>query len=59
MKGRNPYCIDKNYAGVLIIWDRLFGTFQAEKISEEMAYGLVHPIETFDPIHAQVPAGLL
>lgn len=23
--GRNPYCIDKNYAGVLIIWDRLFG----------------------------------
>ena len=24
--GRNPYCIDKNYAGTLIIWDRLFGT---------------------------------
>ena len=23
--GRNPYCIDKNYAGVLIIWDRIFG----------------------------------
>ncbi|XP_016123545.1 alkylglycerol monooxygenase-like [Sinocyclocheilus grahami] len=25
--GRNPYCIDKNYAGILIIWDRMFGTF--------------------------------
>jgi len=25
--GRNPYCIDKNYAGTLCIWDRMFGTF--------------------------------
>lgn len=25
--GRNPYCIDKNYAGILIIWDRMFGKF--------------------------------
>ncbi|XP_048760144.2 alkylglycerol monooxygenase-like [Ostrea edulis] len=45
--GRNPYCIDKNYAGTLIIWDRLFGTFQAE--DEEVVYGLTHPINTFDP----------
>ena len=28
--GRNPRCIDTNYAGVLIIWDRLFGTFIPE-----------------------------
>ena len=41
--GRNPYCIDKNYAGVLIIWDRIFGTFEAEKKEEKVAYGLVHP----------------
>lgn len=52
--GRNPYCIDKNYGGVLIIWDRLFGTFAAERKEEEIAYGLVHTIETFDPIYIQV-----
>lgn len=52
--GRNPYCIDKNYAGVLIIWDRIFGTFEAEKKDEELAYGLVHPIKTFDPIYIQI-----
>lgn len=52
--GRNPYCIDKNYAGVLIIWDRIFGTFEPEKSDEELAYGLVHPIETFDPIYVQM-----
>ncbi|XP_078317523.1 alkylglycerol monooxygenase-like isoform X1 [Crassostrea virginica] len=45
--GRNPYCIDKNYAGTLIIWDRIFGTFQAE--DEEVVYGLTHPLNTFDP----------
>jgi alkylglycerol monooxygenase len=52
--GRNPYCIDKNYAGVLIIWDRIFGTFEAEKKDEELAYGLVHPLTTYDPIYIQI-----
>ncbi len=52
--GRNPYCIDKNYAGVLIIWDRMFGTFAAEKKTEKVAYGLVHPVESFDPFYVQV-----
>lgn len=52
--GRNPYCIDKNYAGVLIIWDRMFGTFESEKKDEQIAYGLVHPVNSFDPIYIQV-----
>jgi alkylglycerol monooxygenase len=52
--GRNPYCIDKNYAGTLIIWDRLFGTFQAEKPEEPVAYGLVHNVNTFDQIYCQL-----
>lgn len=52
--GRNPYCIDKNYAGTLIIWDRLFGTFQAEKSEEPVAYGLVHNVNTFDQLYCQV-----
>uniref|UniRef100_H2YYX9 Alkylglycerol monooxygenase n=1 Tax=Ciona savignyi TaxID=51511 RepID=H2YYX9_CIOSA len=51
--GRNPYCIDRNYAGTLIIWDRMFGTFVKEKPDEVIAYGHVHPINTFNPIFVQ------
>ncbi|XP_037066396.1 alkylglycerol monooxygenase isoform X2 [Peromyscus leucopus] len=49
--GRNRYCIDKNYAGTLIIWDRMFGTFEAE--NEPVVYGLTHPIDTFEPFKVQ------
>ncbi|XP_074051512.1 alkylglycerol monooxygenase-like isoform X4 [Macrotis lagotis] len=49
--GRNRYCIDKNYASTLIIWDRIFGTFEAE--SEKVTYGLTHPINTFEPFKVQ------
>lgn len=49
--GRNRYCIDKNYAGTLIIWDRMFGTFEAE--NEQVIYGLTHPIDTFEPFKVQ------
>jgi alkylglycerol monooxygenase len=52
--GRNPYCIDKNYGGVFIIWDRLFGTFAAERKDEEIAYGLVYSFVSFDPLKIQV-----
>ena len=45
--GVNRYCIDKNYAGTLIIWDRMFGTFAEEQ--EEVVYGLTHNINTFNP----------
>ena len=36
--GINPKYIDKNYGGILIVWDRLFGTFAPEE--EEPVYGL-------------------
>ncbi|XP_043925419.1 alkylglycerol monooxygenase [Protopterus annectens] len=49
--GRNPYCIDTNYGGTLIIWDRIFGTFAAE--SDKVMYGLTHPINTFEPFAVQ------
>nr|XP_020855695.1 alkylglycerol monooxygenase isoform X4 [Phascolarctos cinereus] len=49
--GRNRYCIDKNFAGTLIIWDRIFGTFEAE--NEKVSYGLTHPINTFEPLKVQ------
>ncbi|CAK8682392.1 unnamed protein product [Clavelina lepadiformis] len=52
--GRKPYCIDKNYAGALIIWDCMFGTFAAERKEEDLAYGLVHPLNSFDPIYVQL-----
>ncbi|XP_052224659.1 alkylglycerol monooxygenase-like isoform X2 [Dreissena polymorpha] len=52
--GRNPYCIDKNYGGVFIIWDRLFGTFEAERRDEKVVYGLIHNIDTWEPIYAQL-----
>jgi alkylglycerol monooxygenase len=47
--GVNPHYIDKNYAGVLILWDRMFGTFESE--GEEAYYGLVHPVKTWNPLH--------
>ncbi|KAJ3068612.1 hypothetical protein HDU98_008252 [Podochytrium sp. JEL0797] len=51
--GRNPYCIDKNYAGVLIIWDILFGTYQPELPSEPVIFGITHNINTFNPLVIQ------
>jgi len=47
---RNPLYIDKNYAGMLIVWDRLFGTFVPEK--EEPVYGITEPLRTWDPVFA-------
>ncbi|XP_072431477.1 alkylglycerol monooxygenase [Chiloscyllium punctatum] len=49
--GRNHYCIDKNYAGTLIIWDRIFGTFAPE--NEKVIFGLTHPINAFEPLWVQ------
>ncbi|GLV45354.1 hypothetical protein CBL_05454 [Carabus blaptoides fortunei] len=51
--GSNLYCLDKNYGGVLIIWDRMFGTFADEKKSEDIIYGLVVNQPSFNPIHLQ------
>jgi alkylglycerol monooxygenase len=48
---RNPLYIDKNYGGIFIFWDRLFGTFEEEK--EKCVYGLVHPIHYVDPLQIQ------
>ncbi|MBT1563918.1 fatty acid hydroxylase, partial [Klebsiella pneumoniae] len=49
----NPY-LDKNYAGVLIIWDRLFGSFVAE--TEEPKYGIIKPVNTYNPIRINLHA---
>ena len=57
--GSNRYCLDKNYAGVLIIWDRMFGTFEEEKEDEEIVYGLVDQPQYFNPFKHQVRVLLL
>jgi len=46
--GANRYCIDKNYGGVLSIWDRIFGTFAEEKKDEDLVYGLVDQPQFFN-----------
>ncbi len=46
--GTNPEYLDRNYAGIFIIWDRLFGTFEPERARAR--YGLVHDIETHNPL---------
>ncbi|AQQ69327.1 hypothetical protein Mag101_01950 [Microbulbifer agarilyticus] len=46
--GSNPQYIDKNYAGIFIIWDRLFGTFAEE--TEKVVYGVSSPINSVNPL---------
>ena len=46
--GSNPIYLDRNHAGILIIWDKLFGTFQPELEDEKVVYGLVKNIKTFN-----------
>ena len=46
--------MDKNYAGVLIIWDRMFGTFEQERQTEKIVFGLVDQPQYFNPIRHQV-----
>ena len=48
--GQNDYCIDKNYGGILIVWDRLFGTFVDEREGEKIHYGIRKPLRSFNPV---------
>ena len=46
----NPEYIDKNYSQILIIWDKLFGTFQPELESVKPVYGTLKPMKTWNPV---------
>jgi alkylglycerol monooxygenase len=50
--GRDPKYIDKNHAGALIIWDRMFGTFQEEE--EKPTYGITKPINSWNAVWANM-----
>jgi len=46
----NDGYLDKNYGGILVLWDRLFGTFQEEH--EKCEYGTRSPLNSWDPLWA-------
>ncbi|MEQ1929844.1 MAG: sterol desaturase family protein [Parvularculaceae bacterium] len=46
----NPRYLDANYAGVLIVWDKMFGTFVPETDEERPRYGIVKNLGTFNPL---------
>lgn len=60
--GSNPQYLDRNHGSILIVWDRLFGTFARE--DEPVVYGLTKNIDTFNPLrvatheHADMLAGV-
>ena len=48
--GSNPLYLDRNHAGIFIVWDKLFGTFQPELKDEKVIYGLTSNIKTYNPL---------
>jgi sterol desaturase/sphingolipid hydroxylase (fatty acid hydroxylase superfamily) len=49
--GSDPEYLDKNYAGIFIVWDRMFGSFVEEK--QRPTYGLTKPVETYNLVKLQ------
>lgn len=50
--GTDAHYLDRNFAGVLIVWDRLFGTFRAE--AAQPRYGVVTPLASWNPVWANL-----
>lgn len=50
--GVDPLYVDKNYAGILIVWDRLYGTFTEEQ--HRPTYGTVKPLRSWNPVWANL-----
>jgi sterol desaturase/sphingolipid hydroxylase (fatty acid hydroxylase superfamily) len=46
----NVRYLDKNHGGILIVWDRLFGTFAEERADDPPVYGITKNIETYNPL---------
>lgn len=51
---KNPCYIDRNYGGVFILWDRLFGTFEDERTNEPCVYGITEQLNSFNPVWANL-----
>ena len=50
----NDRYLDRNYGGILIVWDRLFGTFEEEHDDEPCVYGTRAPLRSFNPLWANL-----
>jgi sterol desaturase/sphingolipid hydroxylase (fatty acid hydroxylase superfamily) len=48
--GTNARYLDRNFGGVFIVWDRMFGTFEAERDDDPVRYGIVRNLATFNPV---------
>lgn len=51
---QNPIYIDRNYGGILILWDRLFGTYQEELDDEPVLFGVRKPLQSWNPFWANL-----
>ena len=52
--GVNDEYVDKNYGGILILWDRLFGTFQPELATVPVVFGSRDPLRSWNPLWANL-----
>lgn len=48
--GQNDHCLDRNYGGVFMVWDHLFGTFQEERSDEPIRYGIRGALQSWNPV---------
>jgi len=48
--GQNDYCLDKNYGGILSIWDQFFGTYADERENEKPVYGVRKPLRSWNAV---------
>ena len=51
---QNERYIDKNYGGMFIIWDRMFGTYEPESDEEPVIFGIRKPLESWNPFWANL-----
>ena len=49
---QNDIYLDRNYGGIFILWDRIFGTFQEELAGEPPVYGIRGPLRSWNPVRA-------
>ncbi|PHV10860.1 hypothetical protein CSQ89_14055 [Chitinimonas sp. BJB300] len=52
--GQNDYCLDRNYGGMLMLWDHLFGSFVNERPNEEIIYGIRGQLKSWNPLRANL-----
>lgn len=51
---RNPVYVDKNYGGVFIVWDRLFGSYTPERVDTPVDYGISSGLNSWNPLWANI-----